>query len=207
MVRISAIFIAGCMVLIAASLGAVLFLRFGLSLTNSALAAVGLLTVLAVYNVIAGRKQDRAEVSDQVSSIARGSGDLARQLAEFDRRLGFMESKIETVLERALSAARPLANEIEELSRLVNQLAETVAQHDAALAQPRGNDESPMPRSAAQLPPAGAASTAGTGATRRRQRPPDGKFQPSAASTATPSSPQFAPASKRSASIFICSRS
>ena len=95
LVRISAIFIAGCMVVIAASLGAVLFLRFGLSLANSALAAMGLLTVLAVYNAVAGRKQDRAEVSDQVSSIARGSSDLARQLAEFDRRLGFMESKIE----------------------------------------------------------------------------------------------------------------
>jgi cyclic-di-GMP phosphodiesterase, flagellum assembly factor TipF len=159
MVRISAIFIAGCMVLIAASLGAVLFLRFGLSLTNSALVAVGLLTVLAVYNVIAGRKQDRAEVSNQVSSIARGSGDLARQLAEFDRRLGFMESRVETVLERALSTARPLANEIEELSRLVNQLADTVAQHDAALAQSRAIDESPISRSSGQ-PPAGAAKGA-----------------------------------------------
>ncbi len=160
MVRISAIFIAGCMVLIAAALGAVLFLRFGLSLTNSALVAVGLLTVMAVYNVIAGRNRDRAEVSDQVSNIARGSGDLARQLAEFDRRLGFMESRVETVLERALSTARPLANEIEELSRLVNQLAETVAQHDAALAQSRAIDDSPISRNSAQ-PPAGAPAAAG----------------------------------------------
>jgi cyclic-di-GMP phosphodiesterase, flagellum assembly factor TipF len=160
MVRISAIFIAGCIVLIAASLGAVLFLRFGLSLTNSALVAVGLLTVLAIYNVIAGRKRDRAEVSDQVSNIARGSGDLARQLAEFDRRLGFMESRVETVLERALSTARPLANEIEELSRLVNQLADTVAQHDAALAQSRSIDELAMPHGTAQVP-AGAPSVAG----------------------------------------------
>src|SRR5579863_7358245 len=145
MVRISAIFIAGCMVLIAASLGAVLFLRFGLSLPNSALVAVCALAVLTIYSAIAGRKQDRAEVSDQVSNIARGSGDLARQLAEFDRRLGSMEGKVETVLERALSAARPLANEIEELSRLVNQLAEAVAQHDAALAQSRAVDESRAP--------------------------------------------------------------
>ena len=167
MVRISAIFIAGCMVLIAASLGAVLFLRFGLSLTNSALAAVGVLTVLAVYNAIAGRKQDRAEVSNQVSNIARGSGDLARQLAEFDRRLGFMESKVETVLERALSTARPLANELEELSRLVNQLADTVAQHDAALAAPRDNDHAVPPYAAAELLPAarGAAAKPGDAAT------------------------------------------
>jgi cyclic-di-GMP phosphodiesterase, flagellum assembly factor TipF len=152
MVRISAIFIAGCMVLIAVSFGAVLFLRFGLSFIISALAAVGVLALLAIYNAIAGPKQDRAAVSDQVSGIARGPGELARQQAEFDRRLGSMEGKIEAVLERALSAARPLANEIEELSRLVNQLAETVAQHDAALAQPRGGDELPMPHGSARLP-------------------------------------------------------
>jgi cyclic-di-GMP phosphodiesterase TipF (flagellum assembly factor) len=163
MVRISAIFIAGCMVLIAASLGAVLFLRFGLSLPNSALVAVCALAVLTIYSAIAGRKQDRAEVSDQVSNIARGSGDLARQLAEFDRRLGSMEGKVETVLERALSAARPLANEIEELSRLVNQLAEAVAQHDAALAQSRAVDESRAPHSASQQS-AGVSAAAGKGA-------------------------------------------
>jgi len=143
MVRISAIFIAGCVILIAASLGAVLFLRFGFSLANAALVAVGILTVLAVYNAVAGRRQDRAEVSNQVANIARGSGDLARQLAEFDRRLGAMEARVETALDRALSATRPIAAEIEELSRLVNQLAENVAQHDAALGRPRGNDQSP----------------------------------------------------------------
>jgi len=45
-VRIGAIFIALCMVLIAASLGAVLFVRFGFSVVDSAVAALGLLTCL-----------------------------------------------------------------------------------------------------------------------------------------------------------------
>jgi cyclic-di-GMP phosphodiesterase, flagellum assembly factor TipF len=138
MVRIGAIFIALCMTLIAASLGAVLFLRFGFSATDSALIALGVLTVLAVYNAVAGRSRDRAEVSDQVSSIARGSGDLARQVAEFGRRLAVMESKVEVAVGRAASAAQPLATEIEELSRLVRQLAESVAQHEIALGGERG---------------------------------------------------------------------
>jgi cyclic-di-GMP phosphodiesterase TipF (flagellum assembly factor) len=137
MVRISAIFIAGCMVLIAASLGAALFLRFGFSLGNSALVALGLLTVLAIYNAVAGRRSDRTEVNNQVANIARGSGDIARQLAEFGRRLGATETKVDAVLDRALAASRPLANEIEEMSRLVNQLAESVAQHDMALGRVR----------------------------------------------------------------------
>ena len=140
MVRISAIFIALCMMLIAASLGVVLFLRFGFSAVDSALIALGVLTVLAIYNAVAGRKRDRAEVSDQVSSIARGSGDLARQIAEFERRLGVMESKVETVLGKAASTTQPLATEIEELSRLVRQLAESVAQHETVL----GSERSPV---------------------------------------------------------------
>ncbi len=138
MVRISAIFIAVCMVLIAASLGFVLYLRFGFSGADSGLAALGVLAALAIYNTVAARKHDRAEVSDQVSNLARGSDDLARQFAEFGRRLGAMESKVETVLDRALSTAQPLAIEIEELSRLVKQLADSVALHDAALG--RGNE-------------------------------------------------------------------
>jgi cyclic-di-GMP phosphodiesterase, flagellum assembly factor TipF len=139
MVRISAIFIALCTMLIAASLGVVLFLRFGFSAVDSALIALGVLTVLAIYNAVVGRKRDRAEVSDQVSSIARGSGDLARQIAEFGRRLAVMESKVETVLGKAASATQPLADEIEELSRLVRQLAESVAQHEAVLGGERGS--------------------------------------------------------------------
>jgi cyclic-di-GMP phosphodiesterase TipF (flagellum assembly factor) len=141
MVRLSAVFIAVCMVLIAASLGAVLYLRFGYSTADSALIALGVLSALAIYNAVAGRKHDRAEVSDQVSNLARESGDIARQVAELGRRLGVMESKVETVLDKALSSAQPLATEIEELSRLVKQLAESVAQHDVALGRERAGED------------------------------------------------------------------
>ena len=158
MVRISAIFVALCMMLIAASLGVVLFLRFGFSAVDSALIALAVLSVLAIYNAVAGRKRDRAEVSDQVSIIARGSGDLARQIAEFGRRLNAMENKVEAALGKAASPAQTLATEIEELSRLVRQLAETVAQHEVALA----NERSSAP-SAPAVAPALTAAPAGAG--------------------------------------------
>src|ERR1700761_3270799 len=87
MVRISAIFIAVCMVLIAASVGFVVYLRFGMTGAESFLVGLGVLTALAVYNAIAARSRDRAEVSDQIATISRGSSDLARQLAEFGRQL------------------------------------------------------------------------------------------------------------------------
>jgi cyclic-di-GMP phosphodiesterase TipF (flagellum assembly factor) len=133
MVRVSAIFIAVCMVLIAGSLGALLYLRFGFTSIEAAVAALGVLTALAVYNAVSARTRDRAEITDQVGNLARGTGDLARQLAEFGRRLSAMETKVETVLDKALSTAQPLAVEIEELSRLVKHLADSVAEHEVAL--------------------------------------------------------------------------
>jgi cyclic-di-GMP phosphodiesterase, flagellum assembly factor TipF len=161
-VRIGAIFIALCMVLIAASLGAVLFLRFGFSAADSALAALGLLTALALYNAVAGRCRDRAVVSDQVASLARGSGDLARQMAEFGRRLMALEEKVGTLgtlgtlgsRGSAAAEAQPLAGEIEELSRLVRQLADSVAQHELALNAERAPP--PMQASIVEKPAPGA---------------------------------------------------
>jgi len=134
MVRISAIFISTCMVLIAGSIGFVVYLRFGFTGAESALVALGVLTALAVYNAIAARKRDRLEVSTQLANLARGSDDLARQLAEFGRRLSAVEVKVDTTVDRALATAQPLAAEIEELSALVKQLADSVATQEATVA-------------------------------------------------------------------------
>src|ERR1700689_707150 len=159
MVRISAIFIAACMVLIAGSIGVVVFLRFGFTGAESGRVALGTMTALAVYNAIAARKRDRLEASNQLANLARGSGDLARQLAEFGRRLSTMEVKVDSVIDRALATAQPLAAEIEELSALVKQLADSVAaheltlqdsalrgapQHKPAFAPDRGSDRPPV---------------------------------------------------------------
>jgi cyclic-di-GMP phosphodiesterase, flagellum assembly factor TipF len=150
MVRIGAIFIAFCMLLIAGSIGAVLYLRFGFTVADAGLVALGVLSALAVYNAVAGRKSDRAEVNNQVSSLARGSGDIARQVAEFGRRLSVVESKVETALDKAQNTAQPLATEIEELSRLVKQLAVSVAQHELALARAR-DEEQQVPAGSADV--------------------------------------------------------
>src|SRR5215472_2297418 len=143
MVRISAIFIAVCMVLIAGSIGLVSYLRFGFSGAEAALVGLGVLTALAVYDAVSARLRDRAEASNQLVMLSRSSGDLARQLAEFGRRLNEMDQKVEHVLERSLQTAQPLAEELEELSTLVKQLAESVAAHDRALASVGTNGHAP----------------------------------------------------------------
>jgi cyclic-di-GMP phosphodiesterase, flagellum assembly factor TipF len=133
MVRISAFLIALCMVLIAASLGVVVYARFGFTGAESALAGVGALTALTVYYAVAARKNDRLQTSNQLAKLARGSGDLAGQLVEFGRRLSAIESKVDSAVDRAVTSSQPLAEEVEQLATSVKQLTASVAAHDAAL--------------------------------------------------------------------------
>ena len=93
-------------------------------------------------------------MSNQLANLARGSGDLARQLAEFSRRVNTMEVKVDSVIDRALATAQPLSAEIEELSTLVKQLADSVAAHDVALSDGR------RPPAAVEIAPAAAGAAA-----------------------------------------------
>jgi cyclic-di-GMP phosphodiesterase TipF (flagellum assembly factor) len=129
MVRISAVFIAICMVLIAGSLGVALFLQFNVSPVVAAISALGALIVMAFYNTVSSRVRDRRIVGDQIADLSRGTADLARQVAELNRRIGALESRTD----RARGSADPVAAEISELGGLVKQLAETVAAHESEL--------------------------------------------------------------------------
>jgi cyclic-di-GMP phosphodiesterase, flagellum assembly factor TipF len=131
--RISAIFIAACVVLIAASAGAVLYLGFGVDASTSAIVALAALTGMALFNSVSNRLRDRTDLGDQIADLSRGTADLARQVAEISRRLNAAEAKITSPTQRARAANDPLATEISELGALVKQIAQTVASHAATL--------------------------------------------------------------------------
>jgi cyclic-di-GMP phosphodiesterase TipF (flagellum assembly factor) len=135
--RISAIFIAVCVVLIAASVGAVLYLGFNVDAITSAIVSLSALTAMALFNSVSNRLRDRTDIGDQIADLSRGTADLARQVAEISRRLNAAEVKIASPVYRARGATDPLATEIGELGGLVRQIAETVASH-AALLQKQG---------------------------------------------------------------------
>jgi len=134
--RISAIFIAVCMVLIAGSLGAVLYLGLKLDARSSAIAALAALIAMVLYNTVRGRLRDRGELEDQIADLSRGTADLALQVAETARRLGALESRVDGTMNRVHGVVDPIATEIGELGTLVRQIAETVASHAVALRQP-----------------------------------------------------------------------
>jgi cyclic-di-GMP phosphodiesterase, flagellum assembly factor TipF len=131
--RISAIFIAICVVLTAGSIGAVLYLGFSVDASTSAIVALAALTGMALFNTVSNRLRDRNDLGDQIADLSRGTADLARQVAEISRRLNAAETKIASPAYRARAAGDPLATEIGELGGLVKQIAETVASHAAAL--------------------------------------------------------------------------
>ena len=131
--RIGAIFIAVCMMLIAASIGAVLYLGLKIDASTSAIVALAALTAMALFNSISNRLRDRGDLGDQIGDLSRGTADLARQVAEISRRLNAAELKLASPANRARGASDPLAAEIGELGGLVKQIAETVAGHAAIL--------------------------------------------------------------------------
>jgi cyclic-di-GMP phosphodiesterase TipF (flagellum assembly factor) len=136
--RLTAIFIAVCMVIVAGSLAAGLYLAAKLDLTNAGLVGLGALSVMALYNTLNNRLRDRTELGDQIADLSRGTADLARQVGDLARRLNAVETSVSTTVNRARGAVDPLAQELGELGVLVRQLADTVAGHDATLRQSGG---------------------------------------------------------------------
>jgi cyclic-di-GMP phosphodiesterase TipF (flagellum assembly factor) len=135
MIRISTIFIAVCMVLVAASLGLVLYSWAGISGYESALVALTALTFLILYNAVSMRLRDRTDVGGQIADLSRGTADLARQVAEFGRRLSAIEGKMVSANSAGADRMQGVIGEINELGVLVKQLATTVATHEEMLAE------------------------------------------------------------------------
>src|SRR3954462_9362838 len=134
MIRISTIFIAICMVLVAASLGLILYSVAGLGGMESAIVALTALTFLILYNAVSMRLRDRTDVGGQIADLSRGTADLARQVAEFGRRLSAIEGKVVSANSAGADRMQGVIGEINELGVLVKQLATTVANHDEMLA-------------------------------------------------------------------------
>src|SRR5437899_6422314 len=134
MIRISTIFIAICMVLVAASLGLVLYSVAGISGTESAIVALTALTFLILYNAVSMRLRDRTDVGGQIADLSRGTADLARQVAEFGRRLAALEGRMVSANARGAGRTPDAVADVKELGVLVKQLAVSVAGHEELLA-------------------------------------------------------------------------
>jgi cyclic-di-GMP phosphodiesterase TipF (flagellum assembly factor) len=178
MMRLGAALIAVCMVLIAASLGAVLYLSTHLTGVEAAVVAIAVLMALIVYNASATRVRDRADVSGQIADLSRGTADLARQVGEIGRRIEAVEGAAAAALDRARAVAEPLGAEIATLGTLVKELAESVAAHEAVLARAAAAAPNPMaaPPAAPEAPEGVGIIEAAEGDETVGAAPPQGHF-------------------------------
>jgi cyclic-di-GMP phosphodiesterase TipF (flagellum assembly factor) len=159
MIRISTVFIAICMLLVAASLGLILYSVAGISGSESAIVALAALTFLVLYNAVSMRMRDRSDVGHQIADLSRGTADLARQVAEFGRRLAAVEGRMVSANSAGADRVQGVANEIGELGGLVRQLAASVANHDDMIAMLRASQVAAAEpaRSATEAPKAASA--------------------------------------------------
>lgn len=134
MIRISTIFIAICMVLIAASFGMLVHGVAGLNVTESSIVALAALTFLILYNAVSMRLRDRSDVGGQIADLSRGTADLARQVGEVGRRITAMESRLIAADTSGQERIKTVSNEIGELASLMNELASSIAAHEDILA-------------------------------------------------------------------------
>ena len=194
MIRISTIFIAICMVLVAASLGLILYSMAGISGSESAIVALTALTFLILYNAVSMRLRDRTDVGGQIADLSRGTADLARQVAEFGRRLAAVEGRVASANSAGADRIQAVVGEINELGSLVKQLATTVATHEDMLAaatpaaKPEGDPPEPPNK---PLPAQGEGKDEG----KSEDRGEDRSIVPSPATAATNSAVHKAAAS------------
>lgn len=157
MIRISTIFIAVCMVLIATSLGMVVYAVAGFNFAQASLVGLTALTLFVLYQAVSMRMRDRAEAGDQIADLSRGTADLARQVGEFGRRLAVVEAKLVSAQSSQQDRVQHVSDEITELGTLVQQLAASVAAHEDLLASAAHSEVRPeaiaAPAPAAPAPP------------------------------------------------------
>lgn len=125
-------FIAFCMMLIAASAGAVLHYAAGITLIEAAFSALAFLFGLMTVEAVSARSRDRQEAAERFEGLARASADIARQVGELNIRLDKLEA---SPSQDVKAQTEPLAKEISDLATLVEDLAKTVTEHDSQLAQ------------------------------------------------------------------------
>ena len=138
--RIGSIFIILCMALVAGSIGAALHYLAAVPVTECAYISLAILFALMTLEVIASRNRDKTEMTGRLEELSRAASDISREVGTLSRRVSALENATNAEMK---SLTAPLSQEIGELADLVENLAESVAVHDALLAAPRPVTEAP----------------------------------------------------------------
>jgi len=146
------LFLALCMMLIAASAGTVLHVVLEFNLIEAALIALSLLFAMTALEVTVSRRRERADLADRFEGLARASADIAREVGDLRYRVIALEK---APLPDTRAETEPLVREINVLAELIEDVAHSVAAHEALLtAQEVSRQVRSAPVSVTHAPPA-----------------------------------------------------
>lgn len=150
MARFADVFIAICIVIIAMSVGAIVWLQTDLGLFAGIATALGLLLTVLSGHFHFSRQRDRALTDRQIDELARRTSVVAGEIAAIERRL----YALETAHRRPSQDVAPIAEEVELLGALVKQIAESMADLDLRVDAQAGEAAALAARLPAVAPPA-----------------------------------------------------
>jgi cyclic-di-GMP phosphodiesterase, flagellum assembly factor TipF len=136
MLRVTELFVAIGMLLIAGALGSASVLALGLPRTEGAVVALAAFAVLVLYCLAVSRARDRGDQARQLVDLSRGIADLARQVGQQEQRLAALASSTETAIQNLSAINQPLAAEVTELGAMVRQLTGAIGGAEDVIASP-----------------------------------------------------------------------
>jgi cyclic-di-GMP phosphodiesterase, flagellum assembly factor TipF len=122
MLRVTVLFVAIGMLLMAGALGSASVLALGLTRAEGAVVALAAFTVLVLYYLAATRARDRRDAARQLVDLSRGIADLARQVGQQEQRLAALAGSSEAAVQNLSATTAPLVAEVAELGAMVRQL-------------------------------------------------------------------------------------
>ncbi|MEM8877523.1 MAG: EAL domain-containing protein [Pseudomonadota bacterium] len=117
--------IAGSMVVIAASVSAVLYFSAGLPLMEAGWIGVAALAVMLVAQVIGSRRRDIRELTTRLDDIGSASGKVSREMSNLSMRMADLEVGISNRLEDSVDErVLPLMHELQRIEERLRDIAE-----------------------------------------------------------------------------------
>ena len=159
MFRLTVLFVAVGMLLIAGAIGSASVLALSLPRTEGAVVALAAFAVLVLYYLAATRARERREAARQIVDLSRGIADLARQVGQQEQRLAALAGSSEAAIQNLSALHQPLAAEVAELRTVVGQFTGAIGGAEEILAS--------APASARPAPAIAAAGPDATGVTDR----------------------------------------
>jgi cyclic-di-GMP phosphodiesterase TipF (flagellum assembly factor) len=129
MTRFADVFVALCIVVIALSVGMIVWTQTGLGIPTAIASVLGGMLALGAVQGQLVRIRDRRAIDRQLDQVARSIATIQGELVALDRRVGAMEVQAR----RPQLDPQPMVEEIEILGTIVKQIAETVAEVDERL--------------------------------------------------------------------------